>query len=350
MEAATMGCRFEPPTNPQHKGSLTYPDSLLTGLEQIRGMETGRKHFRPNEVTTDPNGELRFRNIPDQKRAEPLTLELNPRRDTLMSTLGPPMHDTETQQEANLKGRSQDTQSLDTKPQVAYLAPKTTAQLEPDTEVEKDMGEDKGEFNMSPTGLQDASCPGLRVDQRPSKQHLCNPDEMKEGLTEPGPTNYTVMIKKDNETKPSYTNQDPFQGHQRDIHLCIPKGENVPWQDVEWEHNPYAEACHDSSDLLRIAPGHYGHYHLQASHTAEALCALVQTDLHSQFYKSTPALETKVPGYSLGRDRVTQNQARSAIRLQALEAKKREVNAAVSSWEPPLPSDLPTVQNKGRAK
>ena len=32
LEAATMGCRFEPPTDTQHKGSLTYPDSLLAGL------------------------------------------------------------------------------------------------------------------------------------------------------------------------------------------------------------------------------------------------------------------------------------------------------------------------------
>jgi len=69
---------------------------------------------------------------------------------------------------------------------------------------------------------------------------------VKEDLTEPGPTEYTVTIKKDIETKPSYTNQDSSQGHQRDIHLCTPKGENVPWQDVKWERNPYAEACHDS--------------------------------------------------------------------------------------------------------
>jgi len=168
MEAATMGCRFEPSTDPQHKGTFTYPDSLLAGMEQIRRMETGGKHFRPNEVTTDPNGELRFRNIPDQKMVESPTLELNPRKETLWSTLGPPMHDTETQQEATSRG-SQDTQSLNTKAHVTHLVLKTIAQLEPETEIEKDKGEDKGELNMSPTDLQDTSCSDLRVGQRPSK-------------------------------------------------------------------------------------------------------------------------------------------------------------------------------------
>jgi len=344
MEAATMGCRFEPSTDPQHKGSLTYPDSILAGMEHIREMETGRKHFRSNEVTTDPNGELRFRNIPDQKRVESLTLDLNPRKETIWSTLGAPMHDTD-QQEATSRG-SQDNQSLDTKAQVTHLVPKTIAQLEPDTEIEKDKGEDKSEL-MSPTGLQDTPRSDLRVGQRPSEEHFCNLDAVKEGLTEPGPTEYTATIKKDIEIKPSHPNQDSSQGHQRDIHLCTSKGENVPWQDAKWERNPYAEACHDTSDLLGIAPGHY---HLQSSHTAETLCALMQTDLHSQFYKSAPALETKIPGYSLGRDRVTKNEARFATRLQALEAKKKEVNAAASSPGTTLRSTHSPKQGKSKAE
>jgi hypothetical protein len=103
---------------------------------------------------------------------------------------------------------------------------------------------------------------------------------------------------------------------------------NVLWQDVKWERNPYAEACRDTSDLLGIAPGHY---HLWASHTAKTLCALSQTDFRSQFYTTSPATGTKIPGYSLGKDRVTENQARSATRLQALEARENEVNTAASS-------------------
>jgi len=71
---------------------------------------------------------------------------------------------------------------------------------------------------------------------------------VKEGPpAEPEPTDYTATIKKDNGTKLSYTNQDPFQGHQMDIHLCTPKGENVLCHEKKWERNPYAEACQDST-------------------------------------------------------------------------------------------------------
>jgi len=76
LEAATMGCRLETPTNPQLKGWLTYPDRLLAKLEQFIGMENGRKYFRANEVTTEPNRELLFWHTPGQKWAEPLTLKI----------------------------------------------------------------------------------------------------------------------------------------------------------------------------------------------------------------------------------------------------------------------------------
>jgi len=317
LEAATMECHFEPPMDAQHKGLLTYPLSLLAELVQIGRMETGRKHFRPNEVTTELSGVIRFRNLPDQHRAEPLNLELNQRRDTLRSTLEPPILD----QKAYLRGISQNTQSLDTKHQAIHPAPKTTAQLEPDTEVEKDNGEDKDELNMSPTCLQDVPRPGFRVDQRPLNQHLCNSDERKEGLIEPEPTHHIATIKKDYGTKLFFTSQDPLQDHQMETNLCTPTGEIVLWQDVKWERYPYAEACQDSTDLLRTVPGHY---HLQATHTAEALRALVQTNLHSQFYNSAPKIETKVLGYSLGSNKAIKNPARSDAHLQFLEAKKKK--------------------------
>jgi len=88
IEAATMGWRCEPSTDPQHTGALTHPDSIRAGVEQIRGMESGRKHFGSNEVKTDPNGELRFRYIQDHKRIDSPTLDLNTRKGL------PPMHDT----------------------------------------------------------------------------------------------------------------------------------------------------------------------------------------------------------------------------------------------------------------
>ena len=93
------------------------------------------------------------------------------------------------------------------------------------------------------------------------------------------------------------------------------------WQDVLWERNPYAEASCDTSDLMGIAPGHY---HLWANHTARTHCALVQTDLHSQFYKTPPVKELKLslqPEFLLGKLKVIKNQVRSASRLQVLEAR-----------------------------
>ena len=226
LETTTMGCRFESPMDSRHKGSLTYPPSLLAELEQIGEMETGQKHFRPNEVTTELNGEQRFRNRPDREREEPFTLELNQRTEALGVTR---IHGTGNLQGSNLRRRSQDIQSLETKSQVTYPVPKTTTLLVPDTEVEKDKGEDKGELNTRLTCFQDTPCSGFRVDQRPSKQYLCTSGEVKEDSpVESEPTDYTVAIKKDNGTKLSYINQDPFQGHQ-DIHLLTPEGENVLW-------------------------------------------------------------------------------------------------------------------------
>jgi len=143
-------------------------------MKQVREMDTGRKHFRPNKVTTELNGELRFRNHQDRERVEPPTQELNQKRITLGPTLGSSTHGTKTQREANLRGRSQGTQSLDTKPQDTHPAPKTTAMLdiqlstpvdggyELDTEAERDKGEDKGELNTCLTCLQDASWSGCR--------------------------------------------------------------------------------------------------------------------------------------------------------------------------------------------
>jgi len=259
------------------------------------------------------------------------------------STFGLSAHGTKTQQEANLRGKSQGTKSLDTKPQATHLASKTTTlpdtQLSTpgdagrirDEDVEDDEGQVIGELNARLACLRDISCSGCQLCQGPAKTGPPAKPKSTDNLSV-----------KDGSTIIEHTNQDPFQGHQTDIHLCTPKGENVAWQDVKWERNPYAEACQDSSDLLGIVPGHYL---LQASNTAEVLCALVQTDLHSQFYKTAPASETKAPGYSLGTDRVTKIQVRSATRLQVLEAKKKEVNATISS-----PGPTPTPRSSQSPK
>jgi len=96
-----MGCNFDPSMDSQHIGSLAYPPNLLPELGQIAGMKTGLKYFRPNEETTNLNGELRFGNPPDREKSEPLTMEFNLKRDTLGSTRGSPIHGTETMQESN---------------------------------------------------------------------------------------------------------------------------------------------------------------------------------------------------------------------------------------------------------
>jgi len=187
------------------------------------------------------NGTRLLNTNQDPFQGHQITQEDNQQRITPGSTIGLSTHDTKTQEEANSRGESQGTKSPDTKPQFTHMASKTT------TLPEK---------MLSTSGAAGCDQDGDVEDDKG--------EEIK------------------------HTNKDPYQGHQADIHLCTPKGENVVLPDVKWERNPYAEACQDSSDLLGIVPGHYL---LQANNTAEVLCALVQTDLHSQFYKLAPTSE-----------------------------------------------------------
>jgi len=60
--AATMGYRFEPATNPQQMGSLTYPADVQTRLGLRQDLRAGRTTFFPDDVQTLPNGELIFKN------------------------------------------------------------------------------------------------------------------------------------------------------------------------------------------------------------------------------------------------------------------------------------------------
>jgi len=112
ITAATMGCRFEPANDPQHKGSLTYPVNILDRLGQIRGMGFGRKHFKANEVETRSNGEINIKTIPTTKIEPPIPEENRPE-----TSLRPSIHDATTLQNG-------------------LLASKTIAQLESTTAVE----------------------------------------------------------------------------------------------------------------------------------------------------------------------------------------------------------------------
>jgi len=372
LVAGTMGCCLEPTSAPQHKGSLTYPHSHLAKLEQIRGMDTGRKHFGHNEVTTELNGELCFRNNRDREEAGPRTQE-DKQQTTPGSTFGLSTYGTETQQWVNLPKPANSSHatscpsdvdplvSLETKSHVTHPLSETTTLLDTqlrtpmcvgsklDAVVEDDEEEDMCEFNARLACLRDASCSGCKFCQLPEKQHLCNAYDVNVcSPATPEPTDSLSVIKKDSMKKIEHTSQELFQDHDVEIQLCTPKGEKVLWEEVKWVRNPYSLVCHDSTDLPGVAPRHY---HLQATPTAELLCARMQPSLHSQFYKSAPKIATKEPGYSLGRNRVTRNQARSATHLKALDATASFIVHSGSSGQtqrPTRPTALPTAQNQGR--
>jgi len=225
------------------------------------------------------NGTKLLHNNQDPFQGHVITQEDNQQKITPGSIFGLSAHGTKTQQEANLRGESQGTKSPDTKPQSTHMASKTTTLLE--------------------TLLNTPGVAGCERDE-----------DVGEGIRTHQPRSLP---------RPSggHTSLHPERG-ERSLAGCEMGTQSI-------------RRGLPRLDLLGIVPGHYL---LQANNTAEVLCALVQTDLHSQFYKSAPASETKVPGFSLGRDRVTKNQARSATRLQALEAKQKEVNDAVSSTGP----------------
>jgi len=279
IAAATMGCCFESSIDPQHKGSLTYPDNIRARMGQIRGMEFGRKHFKANEVETQPNRELHFKTIPIKRVDPPI-----PDEERLETILWPSMHDTTILQKANPRDRWVAQGHLKgmagrPTPQTPFFAPKTTAQPESDTVTEMVKREHRGKLTK-PIGLSDTSHSDPTTGQRPPETHPGDLDTAKGGLPELEPTEHTSTINKDTAKKFPKPHQDSTHEHQTDIYVQTPTGGYVPWQDVKWEPNPYAEACRDTSDLMGIAPGHY---HLRASSTATTLCALVQTDLRSQF-------------------------------------------------------------------
>jgi len=190
IAAATMGYRFEPSTDPQHKGSPTYPDNIRTEMGQIKGMKTGLQYFRFNEAETYPTGEPHFRNIPTTKIDLPI-----PDKERLGTTPRHLMHDTTTPQEANPReGRA--AQGLDTTLQASHLPPKTTAQPESDTVTEMVTREHSGK-PTKPIGLSDTSHSEPTTGQRPPEEHPGDLDTAQEGLPALEPTVHTSTTNKD---------------------------------------------------------------------------------------------------------------------------------------------------------
>jgi len=332
IETATMGYRFEPSADPQHEGSLTYP------LQEVSPWEDRAAQAKPSYCCVVQR------------------------------------HLT------GMSGRPT--------PQSAPSAPKTIAQLEPNIVTESANREYKGEPNMESIGPPSTSQLDPRTGQRPSEEYgsdldivLTATDTMRPGqppvletcctysshlalrASVPAPLQKrelapTITPQPMTDTEiyhTSTTNQEtveqspkPYHNSthelQTDIYLQNPKGEHVPGHEVQWELNPYAMVCGDTSGLMGIVPAHH---HLWANTTATTLCTLVQSDPRSQFYKTSPKREcspTLQPSWSLGKEKVINSQKRSASRRQALEARNMRGTWRLAPWlQPPL---LPSAKTK----
>jgi len=86
--------------------------------------------------------------------------------------------------------------------------------------------------------------------------------------------------------------------------------------EAQWEHNPYALGCGDTSGFLGLK---LGHYQLKGNLIAHDLCSLAQNDFYSQFFQTCPIAEPNAGldlSFSLGKAKVIDNQRRSASRLR----------------------------------
>jgi len=273
IEAATTGYRLEPSADPQHDGFITYP------------------------LHEGSSGEYR---AAQDKPSYCCVVQRHPK---------------------GMSGRP-------TQP-VKPLVPKI-AQLESNTGTERANRENKGELKTGLIGLPSTSQLDLRMGQRPSEEYggdldtaSIATDTMRPGqppvletccsysphlalsasvplqkkelvpMIIPQPTTdtfiyHTSMPNQETVEKAPKPHHNPTNEPQADIYLKTPTGKHVPGHEVQWEPNPYALACGDTSGLMGIVPGHY---HLRASATATTLCTLVRSDLRSQFYKTPPLKE-----------------------------------------------------------
>jgi len=247
------------------------------------------KALTTNKVTPTPHV------YHDPPQGNLVTQKDNKSRHTPGTLAGHPRRDTQTQQDANPRGKIQNTQSHVTISKAA----------------------------------QASSLPDMRAENRGAAG--CDWDEEAE----------------DKEGKESeYTDLDPYQGDPADILLLTPTGESVLWQDVKWERNPHAETNQGSSKLMVIVPGHRL---LKASIIAVDLCASMETNFYSQFYKLDPTLEAITPRWS----QVETRKTRPATRPHAMDKKHDEVNdkesPLVNEKDSPTPTSRPT-QNSQQGK
>ena len=123
-------------------------------------------------------------------------------------------------------------------------------------------------------------------------------------------------------------------------------GERMPEYEIQWEPNLYRRVCGDTSQLLKIVPGHH---HFKPSNIATYLCSLVETDSRSQFYKISPTREsspTSGPLWSLGKEKTIKKQKFFASRRQVWAIGDKEKTATTS---PIVQVFVPSLnQNQGR--
>ena len=103
--------------------------------------------------------------------------------------------------------------------------------------------------------------------------------------------------------KPTLTPLNPTS-ETPEIYLRTPDGITVSELEAQWEYNPYAQECGDTSGFLGLKPGHY---QFKGNITAHDLCSLAQSDFHSQFFQTCPIVQPNTgsePSFSLGKAKV----------------------------------------------
>jgi len=172
--------------------------------------------------------------------------------------------------------------------------------------------------------------------------------QLEEDAGVDSPTSASIIknpVLKPTPTTLQYSTHEPLP----DIYLRTPEGKHVPELEAQWELNPHARACGDTSGLLGLKPGHY---HLKANITATDLCNLAHSDLRSQFYKICPKKKPNPelePPFSLGKDKVIHNQKRSDSRRQASEAREIAKHVVTRPTVTASPSTLSQHQVRPRA-
>jgi len=407
IEAATMGCRFEPSTDPQHKGSLTYPTPQEANPKEDRAVLAqpsycciAKRHLkgmldRPTSQSSTlapkTNAKLASNTVAERaKRVHkgesnmgsigPATSHLDPKKgqrpwEEYRVDLNTALMPVDTMSPGGPVQSSGEIM-LGDKP----VRAEDTCGANSELQAHKDLVLETVGSKVSLHFTRDEAAvtvhhrhstiptPHLHLPKSPSQppaSEACStysshpaPSASVLALLQKrvlAPTTFpqlemntviehTSTTNQDTAEKSQKTYQNSTHALQPDIFLQNPTGEYVPGQEALWELNPYAVVCGDTSGLMGIVPGHHL---LWANTTATTLCTLKQTDLYSQFYKTPPAREsspTLQPAWSLGKGKIISSQKRFASCRQALEAREYARDVASSPLVTTPSSTLSQIQ------